>query len=419
MSKRGWATVEDIMPKIKGAVAEREKKDNPNIDLSTAENWLLRSELIGICKDAVVKDLTARCFSYPRGFSGDPDLLDAYSKFFNTYFKPHKPVQPSHLATAPGAMACIDTLLYNICDPGDGVLIPGPYWNGFDFGVRVRSSVTPVLVNLPSFDSNFNDDIIAALEEAYTSATCPIKALMITNPHNPLAVCYPKEILEKCLLFCKKYNIHFISDEVYALSVFENPEMPDPLPFVSVLSLDLEAIGADASRVHMVWSTSKDFGQSGFRMGVSVTQANQAIAVGLALAANTQISALSTIFVTALLMSPQLPSLIKFNSERLATAYKAMTDFLKEHGVPYYSCNAGLYVFAKISPQAQSWEDESAMVSKLKDAGVLVSSGRAYHGPEDEKGWARLLFALGTSDLQEAIQRMGKVFSVADSSSDT
>jgi aspartate/methionine/tyrosine aminotransferase len=144
LSKRGWATVEAVMPRIKGAVAERSKKQNTNIDLSTAENWSIRPELVAICKDAICQNLSTKVslpsvsfykanmpqdLSYPRGFSGDPDLLETYSSFFNTYFNPHKHVEPSQLATAPGAMACVDTLLYNICDPGDGVLTPGPYWS--------------------------------------------------------------------------------------------------------------------------------------------------------------------------------------------------------------------------------------------------------------------------------------------------
>jgi C4-type Zn-finger protein len=60
LSKRGWATVEGILPKIKDTVAERTKKQNTNIDLSTAENWLLRPELIDICKDAINQDLSSR-----------------------------------------------------------------------------------------------------------------------------------------------------------------------------------------------------------------------------------------------------------------------------------------------------------------------------------------------------------------------
>jgi aspartate/methionine/tyrosine aminotransferase len=86
---------------------------------------------------------------------------------------------------------------------------------------------------------------------------------MVTNPHNPLAVCSPREQLEDCLRFCQKHDIQYISDEVYALSIFPNPELPTPTPFTSVLSLDLDSLGVDASRVHMVWSLSKDMGRVG------------------------------------------------------------------------------------------------------------------------------------------------------------
>jgi len=46
------------------------------------------------------------------------------------------------------------------------------------------------------------------------------------------------------------------------------------------------------------------------------------------------------------------------------------------------------------------------MVTKFKEAGVVVSSGRSYHGLESEKGWARVGFAVEPSQLEEAIRRM-------------
>ena len=129
LSKRAWGNVEDIMPRINAAVQERIRVDNPNIDLSTAENWLIRDEVIAIFKEAIAERLSAQDLSYPRAFAGFPEVLAAFASFFNSYFEPHTPVETSHLATAPGAASCIDTLLYNICDPGDGVLVPGPYWS--------------------------------------------------------------------------------------------------------------------------------------------------------------------------------------------------------------------------------------------------------------------------------------------------
>lgn len=67
--------------------------------------------------------------SYPDGFAGDTELLKSLARFFNSYFKPHLPVEVEHIATAPGAAFALDALLYNICEPGDGVLVPGPFWS--------------------------------------------------------------------------------------------------------------------------------------------------------------------------------------------------------------------------------------------------------------------------------------------------
>lgn len=132
LSKRGAGNVDAILPRISAAVAERTKnnlRSNPNIDLGTSENWLIRPELIELTKAAINDSLVEQHLSYPTGFAGDPALLDALAHFFNAYFSPHIPVESAHLTTAPGAASSLDGLLYNICEPGDGVLVPGPYWS--------------------------------------------------------------------------------------------------------------------------------------------------------------------------------------------------------------------------------------------------------------------------------------------------
>jgi aspartate/methionine/tyrosine aminotransferase len=135
------------------------------------------------------------------------------------------------------------------------------------------------------------------------------------------------------------------------------------------------------------------------------------MAIGLALAAMIQVSALTTIFVTKLLKSPKLSDIISLNSERLQSAYQCLTKFLKEHDIPYIPCNAGLYVFAKLAPNAQTWDDEALVVKSFKESGVIISPGKAYHGPESEKGWMRVGFAMEPSVMEEAISRMREVLS--------
>jgi aspartate/methionine/tyrosine aminotransferase len=55
---------------------------------------------------------------------------------------------------------------------------------------------------------------------------------------------------------CQKYNIHLVSDEIYALSVWHNPENPNAVPFTSVLEIDTKDI-IDPQLVHVLWGLSK------------------------------------------------------------------------------------------------------------------------------------------------------------------
>lgn len=139
-----------------------------------------------------------------------------------------------------------------------------------------------------------------------------------------------------------------------------------------------------------------------------MTQFNDNLRNGLALAAHMNVSTLSAVFATSLLSSPSLPSLVALNSTRLADAYKVLTSFLKSHGIHYFPCNAGPFVLARLAPNAQSWDEEAAAIEGLHKAGVLVGAGRRYH--VHEMGWARLSFAVDMAVLKEVTRRLGTVF---------
>jgi gliotoxin/aspirochlorine biosynthesis aminotransferase len=71
---------------------------------------------------------------------GDPKLLLALTSLFNDYFQPHVPVMASHVITGAGAGAVLDSLVFNICNPGDGLLVLAPYWGKLSiFLARVHS----------------------------------------------------------------------------------------------------------------------------------------------------------------------------------------------------------------------------------------------------------------------------------------
>lgn len=132
-----------------------------------------------------------------------------------------------------------------------------------------------IVANTPSFALTLTSALITALTYAFSSAPDPkrIKALVLTNPHNPFGQCYPAAVLRECQQFCRAHTLHFISDEVYAMSEFERSAEQPAVQFVSALALEEStrfpseaAEKVDRSRVHVVWSVSKDFGSSGISM---------------------------------------------------------------------------------------------------------------------------------------------------------
>jgi gliotoxin/aspirochlorine biosynthesis aminotransferase len=142
--------------------------------------------------------------------------------------------------------------------------------------LRKRVNVNIIVARPPTYQ-NYDNYLQPSLQAAYDFAEdrSRIKAVMICNPNNPLSRCYPKKALIECLEFCQEHGLHLISNEITALTTLKTS--PNYAPqFVSALALTEPlvpegAVKIDPSRVHVVWSASKLFGSSGFRV---VSKAN-------------------------------------------------------------------------------------------------------------------------------------------------
>ncbi|KAL4756578.1 aminotransferase gliI [Aspergillus foveolatus] len=410
LSSRVRPHVERILPAVTSALGDRDKSEF--IDLATAENYLIRQELIGIYKNVLDRRLTSEAMSYPSGLGGEPYLRQALADLFNQYFEPCVAVDKSHVVAGPGATACLTALLSSLCGTGDAVIVPGSYWSGFDIHFSLKSGVTIMQGrNWQKPGEEFSaSGLLACLQQAHAAATLcskPVRAVVLTNPHNPSGRCYSLSALECAARFCQDNNMHLISDEVYALSSFASAKGGGE-GFVSVLALDLSSLGVESARIHMVWSTSKDFGSSGFRMGCLVSQANVEICASVGLMTTTQISSLSSLATAGLLQHPDLSRLMSLNLERLAEAYTHVTSWLTRHGFPYIPATAGVYILARLAPQVTDWEQEAQVQAKIKAAGVMLASGRSFHLCAEQKGWFRIIIAVQPDVLEKALKSLEK-----------
>jgi len=393
------------------------------INIGTAENTLMVPELTQYYQR--VFKLIPMDFTYGDGLCGTSRLFDALAGFFNGWFHPITDVLPSHIITGSGASCILAQLFRAIADEGEGVLIAAPYYPGFDNDLILMDNMIPIPVNVP-LDDMFQPREVECLEQALLRSTIPVKAVILCNPHNPLGRCYSREVIVSYANLCQRHNLHLISDEIYALSVFPSREVPSPERFVSALSVNFEEVGVDSGRIHVVYGMSKDFNANGFRVGVLVSQANPDL--------------LNAIFVTSLFMlvsSPAnalwstilndrefLSSFVTANQKHLGAAYEYMTDWLRFHGISFIPANAGHFMMIslrnviqnctrygemlKINDNMDMCERERLLTRHLVQAKVFLTPGAACHF--NEPGWYRISFSVQRQFLQTALKRIEEAF---------
>jgi aspartate/methionine/tyrosine aminotransferase len=320
------------------------------INLGIAENCLMQSELIKHIEQNFYPPQTA--LSYGEGPNGSRRLKAALANFLNHFFSPFAPVHASHISVSSGVTGSIERCAFELGDPGDAFLLGRPYYGAFPSEVDDRAGIQIIPVSFEDSDP-MGLGAVSAYESALLetrSRSQRVRALLLCSPHNPLGRCYSKEVLVALMRMCQKYSIHMVVDEIYALSVYDNPAHPDAAPFTSALAIDPTGI-IDPGLVHVLWGLSKDFGSNGLRIGCVVSQSNPALLSAIDAHAPYRYPAAFLDYVACLILEDEdfLTGYVAENRRRLANNFAVVTSFLKEHEIPFDDrTNAGLFVWANL-----------------------------------------------------------------------
>ncbi|KAJ5107102.1 hypothetical protein N7456_003777 [Penicillium angulare] len=323
-------------------------------------------------------------------------------QFMNSkQFSPHIPLHPSHVTVTSGVSNALECTAWGLFDEGDHLLVSRPYFNAFRTSFSTRAGVGLLEVKLGEIDA-FSFAAVEHYEEALLSARkegITVKALLLCSPHNPLGRCYSEDVLREYMRLCGKYNLHLISDEIYALSVWESPDLPEATSFKSVLSIDTAGL----------MDQSMDFGATGLRIGCLISQSNQRLleaADGISLL-NFPSSAADSVATSLLADDEFTTEYMRTNRLRLAESYKFVTAFLKRHEIPYSQCNATFFLWIRLGAVVKdpnTTDDE--ILAKLRNLKVYIAAGYAY--ASEERGWFRLVFAHPRPVLEEGLQRIAQ-----------
>ncbi|KAI7735295.1 hypothetical protein M8C21_019232, partial [Ambrosia artemisiifolia] len=282
---------------------------------------------------------------------------------------------PERVVLTAGATAANELLTFILADPGDALLVPTPYYPGFDRDLRWRTGVEIVPIHCES--SNNFQITPKALESAYDHArsmNMKVRGVLITNPSNPLGATIQRKVLEQILDFVTRKNIHLISDEIYSGSVFHSDE------FVSIAEILESRDYKDSERCHIVYSLSKDLGLPGFRFLLASMLSNKEFT----------------------------EKYIKINRERLRKRYETIVNGFKKAGIECLKGNAGLFCWMNLSPYLKEDTRESEIEiwkTIMEEVKLNISPGSSCRC--SEAGWFRVCFAnMSEETLEVALTRL-------------
>lgn len=167
---------------------------------------------------------------------------------------------PSQISVNCGAKHSCYNAILAVCNPGDEVIIPAPYWTSYPEMVRLVGAV-PVIVETKA------EDGWKITPEQFEEAMSPLTKMIILNsPGNPTGSVYSKDELEKIAEIAVGEDIVILSDEIYEKLVYGDNK------HISIASLGKEVSDLTIT----VNGFSKAYAMTGWRLGY--TAAPKAIA---------------------------------------------------------------------------------------------------------------------------------------------
>lgn len=394
-------------------------KTNPNgkFPLNVAENklvWgLLKEKIETIARENPVESWVANYTSSVGALSTREVMAQFLEKFLA-----HTPVDPAHLCMGPGAAAVIEQTAWILGEPGDVAVIPAPCYSVYTQDIGNRPGLERYnLVTHREMSALKDGPLLTTdhLEKARLDIEGQgkrFRMLILTNPDNPTGGIYTREQLTAYADWCISKNIHLVVNEIYALSILDtrHPQLqadyPGERPFYSFINVIQQK---NSEYLHWWYSLSKDFGASGFRVGLTYSLNATFRKAFDNLNATAMVSNYAQwTFEKALADHEFVKSYIEANQRALTENYALAVSRLRELQIPYAPARGSLFVWLDMSefmkentPEAE----RSLWMDLYQQTGVLLTPGDGFG--HEKRGQFRLVYSYVPKE--ELAVAMGRV----------
>jgi aspartate aminotransferase len=193
---------------------------------------------------------------------GIPEFREAAARFVKREFG--IPAEAKNIVAGPGAKVFEQFFCEAFLDPGDGVLVFGPYFPTYLPNIERRGARAVVR---PLRQANQFRPDIAEIERFLAEDSAP-RAIFLNSPHNPTGGVATQDDLKRIADLVRGKNVAVFSDEPYCHMVWKGKH-------ASILAqpgMLEQSVGA--------FTFSKSYSMSGWRLGFAVAAAPIADAIG-------------------------------------------------------------------------------------------------------------------------------------------
>lgn len=327
--------------------------------------------------------------------AGLPDLREAIAA--KTLRDSGFQCQASQVLVTNGGKHAVFTAFAALCDPGDEVICPAPYWTTYPEAIILAGGV-PVVVQ-----TNEHSGFKVTVEQLDAALTPRTKALLFVSPDNPSGAVYSPDEVVAIGRWAVEHGVWVLTDEIYEHLVFGDNKfvsMPTVVP-------DL------ADQCIIVNGVAKTYAMTGWRVGWLIAPPDLAKA-----AINFQSHSTSNVNNVAQVATLEAVrgDLSAVAMMREAFARRAVTMHRMLNEVPGVSAivpQGAFYCYPNFSALLDKPLGPSGTVSQttlqladaiLGEAKVAFVPGEAFGTP----GYARFSFAMADDDMQEGIRRIHK-----------
>lgn len=301
--------------------------------------------------------------------------------------------QPSQIVVSNGAKHSLYNTMQAICNPGDEVLLPGPYWVSYYEQIKMAGA-TPVIVM-----AREEDGFTLSAEQLEAAITPSTKALVLCSPSNPTGAVYSREQLQAIADMAVKHGIYVISDEIYEHLLYDGRE------HVSIASLGDKI----KEQTIVINGMSKAYCMTGWRIGF--TASSQQVA---SVMANYQSHATSN--PNSIAQAASVAALaggkekVKDMVAEFARRRDYMTGRINEiQGLSARRPQGAFYLFVNISGVlGKAFNGETIhnalefSASLLQNSNVAVVPGEAF----GDGRYVRLSYATSMENIQKGLDRI-------------